>query len=65
MSTSFFAKNELDIAILNAGSSDVIWVGYSISMNMKSGAGLFSRGRDKIVFDPSFKGQSQQRDGGR
>lgn len=56
MSTSFFEKNELPVAILNAGNSDVILVGYSISMSMKSGSGLISRGLDKIFFDSSFKG---------
>lgn len=56
MSTSFFEKNELPVAILNAGNRDVVLIGYSITMRMKSGAGSFSRGADKALFDSSFKG---------
>ncbi|MEC7816545.1 MAG: hypothetical protein VX939_09745 [Pseudomonadota bacterium] len=56
MSTSFFENNELPVAILNAGNRDVILIGYSISMRMKSGIGSLSRGADKALFDSSFKG---------
>lgn len=56
MSTSFFEKNELPVAILNAGNRDIVLIGYSITMRMKSGAGSFSRGADKAIFDSSFKG---------
>ncbi len=55
ITTSVFDNYEIPIILLNGGSSNVVLLGYSLSIKMDSG-GSFSREDDTVNFEKDFNG---------
>lgn len=55
ITASVFDNHEIPITVLNGGSSNVVLLGYSLSIQVDSG-GSFSREDDTVNFEKGFNG---------